>query len=151
MAAGERKYILLLADDDPEDRLLVRDALADGGCANCDLRFVGNGEELIDYLQRRGDFQGGDSAPTPDLILLDLDMPRKDGRDVLPYLKSHRSGSATPVVVLTTSRAKADVDFAYEMGVNSYVTKPSSYAALVDLMKTLCKYWFEHVTLPTRE
>ena len=115
------------------------------------LRFVRDGEELFDYLRHSGEYVDGDDAPLPDLILLDLKMPKKDGREVLQEIKSDPRFKRIPVVALTTSTAADDVGFSYEAGVNSYVTKPATFRELVDLMNTLSRYWFELAELPPIE
>jgi len=125
---------------------LTREALLEGRIAN-DLRFVENGEELMDYLRRQGKFAGTD-VPRPGLILLDLNMPRKDGRTVLKEIKSDPEFRQIPVVVLTTSQADEDIYKSYDLGVNSYIVKPVTFDALVDILQTLEKYWFEIVELP---
>jgi CheY-like chemotaxis protein len=137
---------ILMADDDDDDRRLTREALLEGRLAN-DLRFVENGEELMEYLRHQGKFAGAD-APRPGLILLDLNMPRKDGRTVLKEIKSDPELRQIPVVVLTTSQADEDIFKSYDLGVNSYIVKPVTFDALVDILQTLEKYWFEIVELP---
>jgi CheY-like chemotaxis protein len=144
-----QRRTILMADDDAEDCLLVRDALSEMGLPH-DLRFVRDGEELFDYLRRTGEYEGGQNAPSPDLILLDLKMPRKDGRETLRELKTDPRWRKIPVVALTTSLASDDVDFSYGAGVNSYIAKPTSYRQLVKILDRLCKYWFEVVELPPR-
>ena len=138
-----------MADDDGEDCVLVGDALRATGQA-CDLHFVRNGEELFDYLRHRGEYAEGRNAPRPDLILLDLKMPVKDGRETLRELKSDPHWRQIPVVVLTTSTACDDVETCYRLGVNSYVTKPASFRKLVEIVETLSKYWFEVAVLPPK-
>jgi CheY-like chemotaxis protein len=147
MKRQSRAITILLAEDDPDDRMLVQDAVAEGRLAN-DLRCVEDGEELMDYLHRRGRYSGGDEAPRPGLILLDLNMPRKDGREALQEIKADPSLRQIPVVVLTTSKAEEDIFRSYDLGANSYVTKPVTFQSLVDLMKTLRRYWLEIVELP---
>ncbi|HUT08878.1 MAG TPA: response regulator [Thermoguttaceae bacterium] len=147
MARSSKSYTILMADDDADDCLLVRDALKETR-HDYHLRFVRDGEELSDYLFRRGRYADGKDAPRPDLILLDLKMPKKDGREVLKELKSHPRFRRIPIVALTTSTAEDDVGYSYDMGVNSYLTKPVTFRALVDMMDTLGKYWFELVELP---
>ena len=137
---------ILMADDDEDDRRLTREALREGRLAN-DLRFVENGEDLMDYLRRQGKFAGTD-GPRPGLILLDLNMPRKDGRTVLKEIKGDPELRQIPVVVLTTSQADEDIYKSYDLGVNSYIIKPVTFDALVDILQTLEKYWFEIVELP---
>lgn len=138
---------ILIADDDPEDRMLMEEAFVESRLANA-LRFVEDGEQLMDYLYQRGHYADPLSSPRPGVILLDLNMPRKDGREALREIKSDPSLRQIPIVVLTTSRAEEDVFRSYDLGVNSFVTKPVTFAAMVDLMKTLGKYWFEIVALP---
>ena len=138
---------ILLADDDPDDRLLAKQALERSRLAN-DLRFVEDGEELIDYLRRRGRFTDPHTSPRPGLILLDLNMPRKDGREALKEIKNDPRLRDIPVVVLTTSKTDEDIVRTYNLGVNSYITKPVRFSALVSVMRAIGKYWFEIVELP---
>ncbi len=138
---------ILMADDDPDDRQLTKEALEEGRLINT-IRFVSNGEELMDYLRKKGDYAPPTEAPRPGLILLDLNMPRKDGRAVLQEIKSDPALRTIPVVVLTTSKADEDVYRSYDLGVNSYIVKPVTFEALVDILQTLEKYWFEIVELP---
>lgn len=138
---------ILLADDDADDRMLTRDALDESRLAN-DLRFVEDGEQLLDYLYRRGPYADPETSPRPGLILLDLNMPRKDGREALKELKSDPELRHIPVVVLTTSKAEADIYRTYDLGVNSFISKPVTFEGLVDVMKTIGRYWFEIVELP---
>jgi CheY-like chemotaxis protein len=138
---------ILMADDDEDDRLLARDALRAERLAN-DLRFVVDGEELLDYLQRRGAFAAPGSAPQPDIILLDLNMPRKDGREALIEIKADPRLRRIPVVVLTTSQAEEDIVRSYDLGVSSFITKPVTFDGLVKVMRTLGEYWFQVVVLP---
>lgn len=147
MNADPKPITILMADDDPDDRLLTADALKEARLIN-DIRFVENGEELLDYLRKQGKFAGAVDAPRPGLILLDLNMPRKDGRTVLKELKQDADLRTIPVVVLTTSKDDEDVYKSYDLGVNSYIVKPVTFEALVDILQTLEKYWFEIVELP---
>ena len=140
--------LILMAEDDSDDRLLVKDAMAECGWQG-DLRFVENGEELLDYLMRRGAYGQSASAPRPGLILLDLNMPRKDGREALREIKSDPALRRYPVVVLTTSHAEEDVVRSYELGVNSFITKPVTFQGLLEAVKVLGRYWFEIVELPS--
>jgi CheY-like chemotaxis protein len=141
--------VVLMAEDDSDDRLLVRDALSE--CTwQADLRFVANGEELLDYLFRRGAYEGSD-APRPGLILLDLNMPRKDGREVLREIKQHSDLRRIPVVVLTTSHAEEDVVRAYNLQANCYVTKPVDFLQFTRIVQTIEDFWLTVVTLPPRE
>ena len=138
---------ILMADDDADDRQLTREAFEDARLIN-DIRFVENGEELLDYLRRQGKYAPPVEAPRPGLILLDLNMPRKDGRAVLKDIKQDPHLRTIPVVVLTTSKSDEDVYRSYDLGVNSYIVKPVTFEALVDILQTLEKYWFEIVELP---
>lgn len=138
---------ILMADDDADDRALTKEALVEGRLMNT-IRFVEHGEELIEYLKRTGRYAPPAEAPRPGLILLDLNMPRKDGRAVLKEIKSDPDLRTIPVVVLTTSKADEDVYRSYDLGVNSYIVKPVTFEALVDILQTLEKYWFEIVELP---
>lgn len=147
MAERRVSITILIADDDPEDRMLVEDAFVESRLAN-DLRFVEDGEQLMDYLYRRGRYSDPVSSPRPGVILLDLNMPKKDGREALKEIKSDPRLRQIPVVVLTTSRTEEDIFRAYELGVNSFITKPVTFGAMVELVKTLGKYWFEIVELP---
>ena len=138
---------ILMADDDEDDRRLTQEALAESRLLN-QMRFVVNGEEVMDYLRREGKFAPPADAPRPGLLLLDLNMPRKDGRSVLKEIKSDPELRTLPVVVLTTSKADEDVFKSYDLGVNSYIVKPVTFEALVDILQTLEKYWFQIVQLP---
>ena len=142
-----RPITILVADDDADDRMLAQDALAESRLAN-DLRFVEDGEELLAYLKRKGKYENPASSPRPGLILLDLNMPKKDGREALKEIKSDVSLRQIPVVVLTTSKAEEDIYRTYDLGVNSFITKPVSFEGLVAVMKALGRYWFEIVELP---
>ena len=141
---------ILLADDDVDDRMLAQEALEESRLVN-DLRCVEDGEELLDYLHRRGKYEAPEDSPRPGLILLDLNMPRKDGREALQEIKSVPSLRQIPVVVLTTSKAEEDIYRTYDLGVNSFVTKPVTFEGLVSVMKTLGRYWFEIVELPRED
>lgn len=147
MSESGKPITILYAEDDPEDRMLVKDALKESRLAN-ELHFVEDGDELIDYLHRRGEYAELDGKPLPGLILLDLNMPRKDGREALKEIKAISILRRIPMVVLTTSKAEEDILRSYDLGVNSYVTKPVTFEKLVDILKTLGKYWFEIVELP---
>ncbi len=147
MPAQPKAKVILMADDDPDDQLLTRDALEESELGG-DLRFVGNGEELLDYLLQRGKFEQPAKAPRPGLILLDLTMPQKDGREALREIKGNPDLRRIPVVVLTTSKADTDIGMLYDLGANSFITKPFQFEALVNVMKMLGRYWFETVELP---
>lgn len=141
---------IVLADDDPDDRKLTQDAFSENRLAN-DFHAVEDGEELMDYLLRRGKYEPMQGDPLPGLILLDLNMPRKDGREALKEIKAHPDLRRIPIVVLTTSKAEEDILRSYDLGVNSYVTKPVTFKSLVELIKVLGRYWFEVVELPPDE
>ena len=138
----------LMADDDPDDRLLTQRALKEYRLMN-GMAFVEDGEELMDYLHHRGKYADPKSSPRPGVILLDLNMPRKDGREALAEIKSDPELRKIPVVVLTTSKAEDDVVRTYNLGVNAYITKPVTFSQLSEIMRTLAVYWFEIVRLPT--
>jgi CheY-like chemotaxis protein len=139
---------ILLADDDEEDRELARDALQDWRLAN-EMKFVTDGQDLLDYLRRQGRWADPSiDAPRPGIILLDLNMPKKDGREALAEIKADERLRGIPVVVLTTSKDESDVLSTYDLGVSSFITKPVTFAGLVEVMRTWTRYWFELVELP---
>ena len=150
MSDHTRPLVILMADDDADDRLLAQDALTECRLAN-EIRFVENGEELLDYLHQRGKYGPPNIVPRPGIILLDLNMPRKDGREALREIKADPELCRIPVVVLTTSRADTDIGRIYELGANSFITKPVTFESLVEVMRTLGKYWFEIVELPAKK
>jgi CheY-like chemotaxis protein len=138
---------ILLADDDEEDRAMTISALRERRVAN-EIRCVGDGEELSDYLFNRGKYASVDDHPKPGLILLDLNMPKKDGREVLAEIKADSGLRSIPVVVLTTSKAEEDIARTYDLGVNSFITKPVTFDGLVQAMDAFSRYWLEIVELP---
>ena len=140
---------ILMADDDIDDCRLTREALEEGRLAN-DVRFVQDGQEMLDYLRHKGKYSGGTNAPRPGIILLDLNMPRLDGREALSIMKSDSDLRRIPVVVLTTSKADEDIVKSYDLGANSYIVKPVTFEALVDILQTLEKYWFQIVERSNR-
>lgn len=141
------RITVLMAEDDPDDRVLTKEAWEENRLANA-LHFVEDGEELMEYLYRRGRYAGLIDAPLPGLILLDLNMPKKDGRDALKEIKADPKLQRIPIVVLTTSKAEEDILRTYNLGVSSFITKPVTFEALVSVVKTLAQYWFEIVELP---
>ncbi|WP_404340974.1 response regulator [Pseudoalteromonas mariniglutinosa] len=141
---------ILMADDDEDDRLLTQDALAESRVLN-ELFFVEDGVELLEYLERKGKFSDKTLSPRPGLILLDLNMPRMDGREALQAIKSNQALKGIPVVILTTSKQEEDMIKGYDLGAASYITKPVTFDGLVELMKTLGKYWVEFVELPSSQ
>ena len=147
MNITHRTPVILMADDDADDRLLANDALLD--CAfEGQVRFVEDGEELVNYLRQLGKYSSADAHPRPGLILLDLNMPRKNGREVLREIKNDPALRQIPVVVFTTSRSDTDIAAVYELGANSFVVKPTGYDDLVGIMRSLKQYWFSVVQLP---
>jgi CheY-like chemotaxis protein len=147
MPNSRRPITILMADDDADDRQLTKEAFEEARLGN-DLRFVEDGVELLDYLNRRGKFADPAQSPRPSLILLDLNMPRKDGREALRELKADPRFRTIRVVILTTSKADEDIARTYELTATSYITKPVTFDALVDVVRTLGKYWLEIVELP---
>jgi two-component system response regulator len=139
-----------MADDDPDDRQMTREAFEASRLAN-DLRFVEDGVQLMDYLCRRNAYSDPGSSPRPGLILLDLNMPKKDGRQALSEIKADPNLKNIRVVVMTTSKAEEDILRTYDLGASSYVTKPITFTALVDVIGTLGRYWLEIVELPVSE
>jgi CheY-like chemotaxis protein len=136
-----------MADDDADDREMAQDALHQSRLLN-ELRCVEDGEELLDYLHRRGAFAPPVEAPRPGIILLDLNMPRMDGREALKEIKEHPEFKRIPIIVLTTSKAEEDIYRTYDLGVNSFISKPVTFDGLVEVMKAVGRYWFEVVDLP---
>lgn len=147
MSAKGTSVVILLAEDDDDDYVLTRDALSASRLLN-DLHRVKDGEELMDYLRHRNAFRDPRTSPVPGLILLDLNMPRKDGRECLREIKSDEALKVVPVVVLTTSKAEEDVLRLYELGVNSFVKKPVTFDGLLETIQVLGRYWLEIVELP---
>jgi CheY-like chemotaxis protein len=140
---------ILLAEDDPDDRMLTRRALVESRMETT-FAAVKNGEELMQYLRQEGAYAEGE-ASRPDLILLDLNMPRKDGREALREIKSDAELRRIPVVVLTTSEAEQDILQSYDLGVNAFMTKPVTFDALAEAMQSLGEFWFDLVKLPPEQ
>lgn len=150
----ERKHripiTILLCDDDAEDRDLTRQALEEAHISNV-IEVCDDGEQLLDYLYQRGAYAGETGkAPRPGLILLDLNMPNLDGREALKIIKADPSLCDIPIVVLTTSRADKDIITSYQLGVNSFISKPVTFTGLVEAMNVLGRYWLEIVELPPK-
>ena len=141
---------ILIADDDQDDLDMIQEALRESRLLN-NVHSVNDGEELMDYLHHRGKFSDSVLYPVPGLILLDLNMPRMDGREALREIKKDPNLRQIPIVVLTTSQAEEDIFRTYDLGVNSFITKPVSFESLVKVMKTLGQYWFDIVELPDPE
>ncbi len=140
---------ILVADDDLDDQLMIKEAMQESRLLN-ELYFVKDGEDLLKYLERRDLYSDEKKYPMPGLILLDLNMPRKDGREALREIKSNPELRQIPVVILTTSKAEEDIFRSYNLGVNSFVTKPVQFSSLVEVMRALGQYWFEVVRLPKK-
>jgi len=138
---------ILMAEDDADDRQMTKEAFEESHLLN-DLRFVCDGVELMDYLLRRGQYSDPASSPRPGLILLDLNMPKKDGREALREIKADPDLKSIRIVILTTSKAEEDISRTYDLSAASYITKPVTFAALADVVKALSKYWLEIVELP---
>jgi len=138
---------ILIVDDDPADQFLVQEAMK---CANLnyDLRLVSDGDEAIEYLYRRGRYADQRKAPRPDLILLDLNMPRFSGRNVAKALKNDAQLRRIPIVVLTTSGQEEDVEELYGIGINAYMQKPMHFDQFTAALRDLSAYWLERVSLP---
>lgn len=144
---------IIVADDDADDRMMIEEAFDEVRAENDKdfvVEFVKDGEELLEKLRSKRSSSGQDSDCYPDIILLDLNMPRKDGREALQEIKQDPELCRIPVVVLTTSKADEDVLRTYELGVSSFITKPVSFDSLIDLVKIVNSYWFETVVLPHR-
>jgi CheY-like chemotaxis protein len=144
MSQQEKRIQLLMAEDDREDQMLVKRAFEKSRLMNT-LDIVENGEDLMDWLRQTGRFK---NAPRPDLVLLDLSMPRKDGREVLREMKADPDLHRIPVVVLTSSSADEDILRSYNLGANSYISKPVTFEKLLEVVQALGHYWFEIVKLP---
>ncbi len=144
MNASRKSLTVLVADDDEDDRSFIRKAWEKSRVANT-LRFVEDGEELTEYLHHNGRYSDPGSAPRPAVILLDLNMPKKDGREALREIKANPELRQIPVIVLTASQAESDICRSYDLGANSYITKPVTFEALVDVLRVLGKYWIEIV------
>jgi CheY-like chemotaxis protein len=145
-AAQKEPVVILMADDDDDDFLLTQKALKASKLLNTLVR-VADGEELIDYLLEKGEYESQETQ-RPGIILLDLNMPRKDGREALAEIKSYDHLKDIPVVVFTTSKAEEDVFKTYQLGVSSFITKPVTFNNLLEVMSSLGRYWFEIVELP---
>ena len=149
MSTSETSIKILVADDDADDRLMVKEAFEEARLAN-GIEFVEDGVELMDYLLKRGKYSDLDEPFLPGLILLDLNMPRMDGREALAEIKADPNLRRIPVVALTTSKAEEDVFRAYDLGVSSFITKPVTFDEFVNTMRTVTDYWFQIVQLPAR-
>jgi len=137
---------ILMADDDADDRMMMKEALEENNFLHA-LQFVEDGEELLDYLHQRGKFVS-EKITRPSLIILDLNMPKIDGREALSHIKSNLNFKRIPVIVLTTSRAEEDIIRTYDLGVNSFICKPVHYNDLIQVAREIGNYWFSTVSLP---
>lgn len=147
MESEGKPITILMADDDADDRLMTKEAFEESRLVN-DLRFVEDGVELLDYLKRRGKYTDPASSPRPGLILLDLNMPKKDGREALREIKSDPKLKSIRIVILTTSKAEEDIYRTYDLSAASYITKPVTFSAMAEVVRVLGKYWLEIVALP---
>jgi len=147
MYTKRKPIVILLAEDDPDDQLMIKEALEENRVIN-NFYIVEDGVELMDYLKNKGKYSNPASAPRPGIILLDLNMPRKDGREALQEIKGDPDLCTIPVIVLTTSKVEEDILRTYNIGASSFITKPVSFVDLVEVIKILKKYWFEIVELP---
>jgi CheY-like chemotaxis protein len=138
---------MLYAEDDPDDRLLAEMAHRDSRAAS-PLVFVSNGDEALEYLRRAGTHAGSTGWLEPGVVLLDLNMPGTDGLETLRAVRADQALQRTPIVILTTSTAQADIAACYEAGANSYIIKPSAFGDLVRLFTRVCDYWFDLSSLP---
>lgn len=146
MELNQGKIVIVSAEDDEEDRLFLKEAIEDLEVP-CELKFVVDGEELLDYLANRNKYYDKAEYPSPNIILLDLNMPKLDGREALQIIKAHKQWKRIPVIALTTSTDEDDVRGLYKLGANSYISKPRLFRELVDVMRILTKYWFDVVSL----
>ncbi|MCC7245108.1 MAG: response regulator [Saprospiraceae bacterium] len=144
---NDKQIIVVVADDDEDDRLMTKEAFEESGLPNKVL-FVKDGVDLMDYLHRRGQYANPETSPRPGLILLDLNMPRMDGREALKILKSDDELKSIPVTVFTTSKAQEDVVKTYGLGSNCFITKPVTYSELVNTIRQLGTFWFDLVEIP---
>jgi two-component system response regulator len=143
----EKSLPILMADDDEDDRILVEDALLESQL-RIPIHFVADGRELLAYLHNEDDYADSKQFPTPGIILLDLNMPRMDGRTALAQIKNEPELRKIPIIVLTTSREETDVLCSYDKGASSYITKPANFDELVSVLKTVGSYWYDTVSLP---
>lgn len=147
MNKEHRNKLVLIADDDEDDRMFTKEAFEENFDKN-EIRFVNDGLELLDYLKRRNKYENPINSPRPDIILLDLNMPKMDGREALKEIKSDLKLRTIPIVILSTSNAEQDIIKTYDLGVNCFITKPVSFSAFLEVTKTLGHYWFDIVQLP---
>jgi CheY-like chemotaxis protein len=142
-----KSTVVIIAEDDPDDRMLIEDAI-NQACRTIAVKFVQDGNDLLDYLCHRGKYSNPALSPQPELVLLDLNMPKMGGMEVLAEIKRDIRLRSIPVVVLTTSRSPEQIALASRLGANGFITKPPSFNELVSIMETLNRYWFQTVRLP---
>lgn len=150
MQTEGRPAVILLVEDDPGDVELTRRALEHGKLRN-DLRVVSDGEQALDYLLQRGAYADSDAAPRPDLILLDLNLPKLNGKEVLAEMAKHANLARIPTVALTTSRRHEDIMDVYDLGANSFITKPLAMSEFISVAQALEQYWLQIVVPPSAE
>lgn len=144
----KKSVVILIADDDQDDRIMTQEALNDYNVIN-QVKSVEDGVELMDYLRRNGKFNNPIENPRPDLILLDLNMPKIDGREALKIIKSDPDLRSIPIIVLTTSNSDIDIIKSYDLGVNCFISKPVTFTRFIEVIRTLGKYWFEIIEFPS--
>ncbi|WP_206019700.1 response regulator [Runella sp. SP2] len=144
---SKNRALILVAEDDEDDQLFTKEAFEEAR-SYIDIRFVNDGLELLDYLKKRNKYAEPADAPRPSLILLDLNMPKMDGREALKEIKSDETLRSIPIVALTTSKAEQDVLKTYQLGVNSFITKPVTFTEFTEIARTLGHYWLDIVQLP---
>ncbi|MDR6560348.1 MULTISPECIES: response regulator [unclassified Arcicella] len=144
----KKSVVILIADDDQDDRIMTQEALNDYNVIN-QVKSVEDGVELMDYLRRNGKFNNPIENPRPDLILLDLNMPKIDGREALKIIKSDADLRSIPIIVLTTSNSDVDIIKSYDLGVNCFISKPVTFTRFIEVIRTLGKYWFEIIEFPS--
>jgi CheY-like chemotaxis protein len=147
MNKDSRPPIILIAEDDPDDRQWIKEALIETH-VSADMRFVEDGEELMDFLFHRGKYKTTSTLSYPGFVLLDLNMPKKDGREALKEIKSDPRLRHIPVIILTTSKAREDIFRTYNLGANSVILKPVTYTGLLEIMRSLTQYWLNVSELP---
>ncbi|MCX6297135.1 MAG: response regulator [Bacteroidetes bacterium] len=139
---------ILIADDDSEDVSLIKEALNENKIVN-KVQRVANGEELMDYLRNRGNYSNKEKYPLPGIIMLDLNMPKMDGREALKEIKGDASLCTIPIIIFTTSSNEKDLNLSYQFGANSYISKPVTFYSMVELMRSISNYWLQTVELPS--
>ncbi len=148
MIKTKKAITILMAEDDPDDRLIIKDAFEEAHVCNT-IHYVEDGEELMDYLYSRGKYSWPNNMLRPGITLLDLNLPKISGQDALREIKSNLNLRQIPIVIMSTSKREEDIQLMYNLGVNSYISKPNDFASLVEIVKSLSRYWFEIVTLPS--